>query len=117
MKFIVDAQLPVTLAKLIQWKGNDCLHTDDLPDKEKTGDDELRNISLGQNRIIISKDTDFLQSHLLKGVPPKLLMVTTGNIGNKQLIRIFDKNWEEIIKLFHHHSLIEVDNFEITVFR
>jgi len=32
----------------------DCLHTDELPKKERTGDDELRKISLDQNRIVIS---------------------------------------------------------------
>lgn len=36
MKFIVDAQLPYVVAKLIKAKGFDAIHTDDLPNKERT---------------------------------------------------------------------------------
>jgi len=77
VKFIVDAQLPVSLSKLLQNKGFDAIHTDDLPNKELTTDDEIRDISLNEGRIIITKDSDFLDSYYVKGIPEKLLLVTT----------------------------------------
>jgi predicted nuclease of predicted toxin-antitoxin system len=116
VRFIVDAQLPYTLCALLRWKGLDCIHTDDLPEKEKTTDEEIRQISVSDNRIVITKDSDFLDSHLVKGVPPKLLMVATGNIVNKKLLEIFDKNISEILTHFQSHKLVELDNFDITVF-
>jgi predicted nuclease of predicted toxin-antitoxin system len=36
MKFIVDAQLPMEIARILKNRGFDAIHTDDLPDKEKT---------------------------------------------------------------------------------
>jgi predicted nuclease of predicted toxin-antitoxin system len=114
MKFIVDAQLPVSLSKFFQNKGFDAIHTDDLPNKELTTDNEIRDISLNESRIIITKDSDFLDSYYVKGIPEKLLLVTTGNIKNKELLRIFELNLDEILRLFIDCSFVEIDNFEIS---
>lgn len=75
MKFLIDANLPFKLAKALRIKGFDILHTDNLPDKERTTDKEIRKISVEQDRIVITKDSDFLDSHVIQGVPAKLLLV------------------------------------------
>ena len=59
MKFIVDAQLPPSLAKLLQEKGYDAIHTMDLPNQNDTPDEEINQLSLAQERIVITKDSDF----------------------------------------------------------
>ena len=89
------------------------IHTDDLPNKEKTTDKEIRSVSVQQNRTIITKDSDFLDSHLIFGVPAKLLFVTTGNIINKELLVLFDKYFDAIIQQFDSYNLIELDNEQI----
>jgi predicted nuclease of predicted toxin-antitoxin system len=38
MKFLVDANLPFKLASNLKDKGFDTLHTDNLPNKERTTD-------------------------------------------------------------------------------
>lgn len=116
MRFLVDAQLPYSLCSLLKWKGLDCVHTDDFLNKERTTDEEIRQCSVSENRIVITKDSDFLDSHLIKGIPPKLLMVMTGNIVNHKLLDTFQQNLPEILIQFEKHNLIELDNFEITVF-
>ena len=78
-----------------------------LPDKE------IRKISVEQDRIVITKDSDFLDSHVIQGVPSKLLLVTTGNIVNKELIDLFDKYFETTIQLFDIYDLIELNNEQI----
>ena len=83
MKFLIDANLPFKLAKVLKEKGFDIIHTDDLPDKERTKDNEIRKVSVDQDRVIITKDSDFLDSHIVQGIPSKLLLITTGNIVNK----------------------------------
>jgi len=113
MKFLIDANLPFKLAKSLKDKGYNIIHTDDLPDKERTKDNEIRKISIDQNRIVITKDSDFLDSHLINGIPSKLLLVTTGNIINKSLIHLFDDHFETIIGLFNSYDLIELNNEEI----
>ncbi len=113
MKWLIDAKLPARLAKALHKKGYDILHTDDLPDKERTKDSEIRKVAMDQNRVVITKDSDFLDSHLIQGIPSKLLLVTTGNIVNKELIDLFNKNIETVIRLFETFDLIELDNDQI----
>ncbi len=115
MKFIIDAQLPSKLSKCLKEKGFDIIHTDDLPNKERTTDNEIRQISIKENRIVITKDSDFLDSYYVKNIPAKLLLITTGNIKNKYLLKLFNDNITKIYKLFKEYSYIELDNKEIIV--
>lgn len=62
MKFIVDAQIPKTLAYFLREKGFDALHTSELPNGNDTTDAEINHLSLAENRIVISKDGDFYDS-------------------------------------------------------
>ena len=69
MKFIVDAQLPKTLARLLCEKGFDAVHTSELADGNDTTDDEINRLSLVEERIVISKDADFYDSFTAKKEP------------------------------------------------
>jgi predicted nuclease of predicted toxin-antitoxin system len=113
MKFFVDANLPFKLALNLRIKGFDALHTDDLPNKERTKDKEIRKVSTDQDRIVITKDSDFLDSHLIQGIPSKLLFITTGNIINKDLLKLIEKYFKTILQLFEIYDLIEINNEEI----
>lgn len=113
MKFLVDANLPYKLAKSLKERGFDTIHTDDLPDKERTTDREIRRVCKNENRIIITKDTDFLDSHVVQGIPVKLLLITTGNIINRDLLILIEKYFEEVVKLFKIYDLVEIGNDEI----
>jgi predicted nuclease of predicted toxin-antitoxin system len=113
MKFLIDAQLPFALCKHLLNRGFDIIHTDNLPNKEFTSDSEIRKISVSENRIVITKDADFLDSYYIKSIPPKLLLVTTGNIRNRDLITLFDLNISKITSLFEQYSFVELSNEEI----
>ena len=116
MKFIVDAQLPLALALWIQAQGHDVLHTDHLPDKERTSDTQIRQLAQQENRIVISKDSDFLDSHLIMQNPAKFLWVATGNIRNPQLFLLFEQFWAEIERNFLIHDLLELNNTCLVVY-
>jgi len=113
MKFMIDAQLPPFLKVIFIDKGFDAIHTDDLPSKERTTDNEIRKISLDEDRIVVTKDSDFADSYYVKGIPPKLLLITTGNIKNKELFELIDRNFEQIKKLLETCHLVEMDNYQI----
>jgi len=108
MKFILDAHLPKKLSDLLVWKGYDAIHTLDLPNKNRTKDSEINQISLEQKRVLISKDLDFIESLLVSNKPYKLIYLTTGNIPNKQLLELFSKNIEKIVELIEDNRLIEM---------
>lgn len=52
IKFIVDAQLPYSLALMLREKGFEAVHTDDLPNKERTTDAEIRTYSETENHVV-----------------------------------------------------------------
>ena len=110
MKFLVDANLPFKLTLSLREIGFDVLHTDDLPDKERTTDREIRRISKKENRVVITKDSDFLDSHIIQGIPQQLLYIATGNIVNKVLLELIEKSIDSIIELFEIYDFIELNN-------
>ena len=113
MKFLVDAQLPYGIAVFLREKGFDALHTNDLPDKERTKDSQIRSISVAEKRIVITKDYDFVDSFIIKKIPEKLLIITTGNIKNKQLLALWRRNLDLIIYLLEEHNLVEMSNDDV----
>lgn len=115
MKFIIDAHLPTRLSDLFIELRDDSIHTLDLIDRNATDDNIIRKISINETRIVVTKDSDFEDSFLLQRIPAKLLLVTTGNIPNKQLMKLFLDNIGEIINLFEDNNFIEIDRDEITV--
>jgi predicted nuclease of predicted toxin-antitoxin system len=109
MKFIVDAQLPRRLARFLQSLGYDAIHTLDLPQQNATPDSSINAISIAQERIVITKDADFVDSFLTIQQPYKLLLIATGNIKNHELETLFANYLSQIIDLFNQHSYIEIN--------
>jgi len=115
MKFLVDAHLPKRLAIQLSAAGHDVIHTLDLPLRNRTPDAVINEISLAEQRIVVTKDADFRDSHLVNGKPYKLLLVSTGNINNNELLGIFEQNLERIIAAFESYSYIELDRHHLTI--
>ncbi|NJN83011.1 MAG: DUF5615 family PIN-like protein [Caldilineaceae bacterium] len=95
--------------------GHNALHTLDLPLKNRTPDVIINQISLAEQRIVVTKDADFRDSHLVKGQPSKLLLVSTGNIHNADLLSLFASNLERIAAAFESHSYVELDRLHLTI--
>lgn len=115
MKFLLDAQLPLALKTWLKGQGHDVVHTLDLPQKNLTHDSYIIDLSVAEDRILITKDSDFFDHFTLKGTPPKLLMITTGNIVNKELISLFQLNFEKVADLLQQYAVIEMNNTDIIV--
>jgi len=111
--FIIDAQLPFSLATKLRKQGYDVIHTDDLPNKERTADNEICMLANDDNRIVITKDHDFFDSYILKKSPPRLLLISTGNIINKDLFILFDKYLSLIVAYFETYNFLELTNNEL----
>ena len=116
MKFLVDAQLPMALKTWLIQQGYDVIHTRDLPRENLSSDQFIMQIAGEQERILISKVSDFFKFHLINGIPRKLLMITTGNIQNKHLLQLFEMNFLVIINLFQNGAkVVELSNDNIAV--
>lgn len=110
MKFLVDAQLPFTLKAWLTSQGFDTIHTADLPKQNLSTDTEIVDISVQEDRILISKDSDFLKLKILADKPRQLLLITTGNIDNATLRSLFERNFDSITKLFDSFEVVELSN-------
>ena len=115
MKFIVDAQLPKSLARFLSERGFDAVHTLDLPGKNVTDDNEINRVSQTEERVVISKDSDFYDSYTAHKEPYKLLYLTTGNIRNRDLLNLFDKNLLLIVRTLQNGSVVEINRNNIIV--
>lgn len=116
MKFLVDAHFPVGLKKWLIKKGHDPIQTTDLPHSNKTPDLEIIKKAASEGRIVITKDSDFIKYRIVYGLPDILIMVTTGNIINKDLLELFELNFDKLEQLLQSGSkVIEIDNKNITV--
>ncbi len=89
MKFLVDAQLPRKMAEWLRIASCDAIHTLDLPQGNRTSDATIIAEADSQDRVVITKDADFVNSHLLSDRPARLLLISSGNISNQQLEELF----------------------------
>ena len=62
MRFLLDAHLPRQLAVVFQSLGQEAIHTLDLPKKNKTPDEEIIAYSITFDRIVTTKDADFVDA-------------------------------------------------------
>lgn len=115
MKFLVDAQLPKSLARLLRDLGHDAIHTLELPARNRTGDDEINQISMSNQRVVISKDSDFYDSYFGKKEPYKLLFLTCGNIRNADLLQLFRRNIATIESELSNADVVEMNRTALIV--
>jgi predicted nuclease of predicted toxin-antitoxin system len=115
MKFIVDAQLPRRLARELAASGHDTLHTLDLSAGNQTQDEEIVALAVREHRVVITKDNDFVTLFLLRGAPPKLLLVSTGNISNDALSKLLASNLTTLENAFGKYDFVELSAKAITI--
>ncbi len=65
--------------------------------------------------IVITKDADFVDAHLLHGRPSQLMLISTGNISNRKLEAFFLPNIPELIRGFGAHTFLELGRNGITI--
>jgi predicted nuclease of predicted toxin-antitoxin system len=61
----------------------------------------------------VTKDSDFVESFLLRREPWKLLLVATGNIGNDELLKLFQQNIEQMAEAFATVDFIELNRTNV----
>ncbi|QEP43585.1 hypothetical protein D5085_10910 [Ectothiorhodospiraceae bacterium BW-2] len=104
MKLLFDNNLS---PKLLNYLGDifpDANHVmfENLDDKD---DEMVWEYAKAHNYTIVSKDSDFKDIRLLKGFPPKVIWIRTGNCKVKSLEKIIRNNFILISEL-HNNSKI-----------
>ncbi|MGH3844503.1 MAG: DUF5615 family PIN-like protein [Pseudonocardiaceae bacterium] len=117
MKFLVDAQLPARLAWFLHDAGHDSIHTSELPEGNRTTDLRIAELADGEGRVVVTKDRDFRDGHLLSRSPRRLLVVATGNITNAALLALFEANLDAIVGALSEADFVELGPDALVVHR
>jgi len=78
LTFLVDAQLPPALARWISSRGHQATHVFDIA-MHMAGDAAIWEQAAKDDRVLISKDEDFVDRWLLNATPIALVWIRKGN--------------------------------------
>ena len=108
MKFLVDAQLPPTLARWIASQGHQAAHVFDLG-LHTTDDPEIWGRAQAEGTVIVSKDEDFVDHWLMSAEPVQLVWIRKGNCSNRALLAWLEPLWNDAVKrLEQGEKLVEL---------
>ena len=99
MRFLVDNQLPPSLATWLCDKGHDAQHVF-LTGLHLLDDRELWSRAMADDRILVSKDEDFLYLANRPDERGRFLWVRLGNCRNDALLQAFSKSIGAIVAAF-----------------
>lgn len=105
MRWLVDNQLPVALAIWLKSRGHDCVHVIDCGWDELT-DHEIWSRASAEQRVVISKDQDFVFLSSRPDDTGRLVWVRIGNCRNAALTSAFDRVLEHLLKCFEEGQRI-----------
>ena len=96
MKFLVDAQLPPALCRWLATRGHEAVHVSEIG-LLAAADAVIAERAIADDRILISKDEDFLALRL----PDRFgfLWLRCGNATNRTLTIWLEARWERVEEL------------------
>ena len=95
MHFVVDAQLPPALARVLATWGHTAEHIyDRFP--QNVSDLEIWQYAQSCKGVIVSKDEDFPQRVRAVDQSPQVIWLRVGNTSNRALIMWLQPIWPEI---------------------
>jgi predicted nuclease of predicted toxin-antitoxin system len=98
VRFIVDAQLPPALARLLAERGHVAEHVGDLG-LLSASDAEIWKYALEHDATLITKDEDFPDRVVLGGRAPVVVWVRVGNTTSRALLGWFGPLLDQVIAM------------------
>ena len=98
MRFLVDAQLPPALARLLSEHGHTAEHVIDIGPADAS-DRDLWLYAIGHEAVIVTKDEDFADMVATGGKSPVVVWVRVGNTRRAELLTWFDPLIDDIVRM------------------
>ncbi len=105
MRFVVDAQLPPALARLLTAHGHQAEHVEDIC-LRNADDVPIWNYALQASAIIVTKDEDFAHRLRQSGSCPVVVWLRVGNTSRKALLAWFEPLLPRIVLLLNQGELL-----------
>lgn len=92
------------------------MHVNQILQKWLTRDEDICKYADECSMVVITKDTDFKNSHFINKTPQKLIRIVLGNISNDELITLVTKYLPFILSVEAKSSFyIELSREQITI--
>ena len=99
MKLLLDANLSWRMIPVLKQHFDDCFHVDSIGLTVPAKDSEIWDYSLKNNLIIVTNDEDFIDFINVKGFPPKVVLLKTGNQSRLYITNLLIQRKNEILSL------------------
>ena len=100
MKLLLDANVSWRLTSVLKDHFDECVHVDDIPELEfPAKDSKIWQYAKTNGYTIITRDNDFNDLNILKGFPPKIVLLRVGNCSRKFLVDLLIQS-RQIIQEF-----------------
>lgn len=100
MKLLLDANISWKLAATLKDHFNDCIHVNNISELVFPAKDiEIWEYAKNNGYTIVTQDNDFSDIVELKGFPPKIVWLKTGNCSSKKMADLLIRS-KEVIKEF-----------------
>ena len=108
--FLVDVNLP---KRFDFFNNENFTHVVDI--NPRMSDDEIWKYAIENNKIILTKDTDFYSRAISSSIAPKVIWFQLGNMTLKKLHQYFKLNWEIVLSHLTEGKLIIAQKEQINV--
>ncbi|MEN2400511.1 DUF5615 family PIN-like protein [Flavobacterium sp. MC2016-06] len=99
MKLLLDANISWRIVKLVGNDFSNCFHSKDIKINQPAKDIEIWEFAKQNQFTILTHDDDFEKLLLLKGAPPKVIILKTFNKNTKEIAELLISK-KEIIESF-----------------
>lgn len=96
MKILPDANISWRLSAKLASHFEECFHVDYIGLPLPVKDMEIWNFALLNGLVIITNDDDFLNLSNMKGFPPKVVLLRTGNQANNYIENLLIRHKEHL---------------------
>lgn len=114
MIFLCEVHIPYKLVNFLRSKNCSAFHINDIFSDSNISDSVICNYADMNDCIVITKDSDFKKTYLLKRTPKKLIKLNVGKSSTGQIIDLFKNNWnllEQISNKSFFYIESDTENF------
>jgi predicted nuclease of predicted toxin-antitoxin system len=108
VRFLIDAQLPPALARMLNEHGHFAEHVNDVGLGD-AADLTLWIYAIDQSAVLVTKDEDFRDMLLFRGSPPVVVWIRVGNARRQALLEWFEPLIDRVVSLIESgNDLVEL---------
>lgn len=95
-RLLLDANISWRSIDILKKHFDNCFHVDSIGLQVPAKDSQIWEYAKQHQMIIVTNDEDFLHLAAIKGFPPKVILIRTGNQSRKQIEQLLMKMKHQI---------------------